>query len=83
MRRPDRVLPALRLLEVVTAVTAMAKRVEPAHLGALHDDLAAKQAADVVDFLVTTANLDVGFRDRGRSLLLGEPFTEPTLLEQK
>jgi hypothetical protein len=78
MRRPDRVLPALRLLEVLTAVTAMGKRVSPADLGALHEDLAAKQAVDVVSFLITTAALDTGFRDRARSLLLGEPFVEPS-----
>lgn len=82
MRRPDRVLPALRLLEVLTAVTAMGKRVTPTDLGGIHDDLAAKQAADVVGFLVGTAELDTGFRDRARSLLLGEPFAETALLDQ-
>lgn len=79
---PDRVLPALRLLEVLTAVTAMGKRMTPTDLGGIHDDLAAKQAADVVGFLVGTAELDTGFRDRARSLLLGEPFAEPALLDQ-
>lgn len=48
----------------------------------LHEDLAAKQAADVIGFLVTAAELAVGFRDRARSLLLGEPFKQPTLQEQ-
>lgn len=38
MRRPDRVLAALRLLEVLTTVTALAQRVEPAGLGSLHED---------------------------------------------
>lgn len=75
MRRPDRVLPALRLLELLTAVTALGERVEPADLGAVHEDLAAKQAADVVGFLVRTAGLDDGFRARARSLLLGESLT--------
>lgn len=77
MRRPDRVLPALRLLELLTAVTALAGRVEPADLGAFHEDLAAKQAADVVGFLITTTGLDDGFRTRARSLLLGEPVPGP------
>jgi hypothetical protein len=35
------------LLELLTAVTAMSKHVAPADLGALHEDLAAKKAADV------------------------------------
>jgi hypothetical protein len=56
--------------------------VSPADLGALHEDLAAKQAADVIGFLVTAAELDAGFRDRGRSLLLGESFKQPTLHEK-
>ncbi|PMR62160.1 hypothetical protein C1A38_05350 [Verrucosispora sp. ts21] len=73
MRRPDRVLPALRLLEVVTSAMALKERVEPKDLGGLFDELAAKQAADVVGFLVTTTGLDLGFRARARSLLLGEP----------
>ncbi|GAB2961992.1 hypothetical protein LWP59_34655 [Amycolatopsis acidiphila] len=73
MRRPDRVLPALRLLEVLTTVTALAQRVEPADLGSLHEDLAAKQAADIVQYLVTTTGLDKGFLARARSLLFGEP----------
>ncbi|MFL6124271.1 hypothetical protein [Actinophytocola sp.] len=73
MRRPDRVLPALRLLEVLTTVTALAQRVEPADLGSLHDDLAAKQAADVLQFLVGATGLNDGFRTRARSLLFGEP----------
>lgn len=77
MRRPDRILTALRLLEVLTAVTALGNRVEPTDLGPLHEDVAAKLAADVVGFLVTTANLDAGFRGRARSLLLGEPMPEP------
>lgn len=47
-RRPDRVMPALRLLEVLYTVTAVGQRVEPADLGLVYDDLAAKQAADVV-----------------------------------
>jgi hypothetical protein len=76
MRRPDRVLPALRLLEVVTSAIALKERVEPKDLGDLYDELAAKQAADVVGFLVTTAGLDLGFRARARSLLLGEPVAD-------
>lgn len=77
MRRPDRVLTALRLLEVLTTVTALARRVEPDDLGSLHEDVAAKLAADVVGFLVTSAKLDTGFRSRARSLLLGEPVPPP------
>jgi hypothetical protein len=57
------------LLEVLRAVTALGKRLESADLGVLYDDLAAKQAADVVGFLVTTAELPSGFRGRARSLL--------------
>ncbi|MEU4811896.1 hypothetical protein AB0H20_22055 [Nocardia fluminea] len=76
MRRPDRVLPALRLLEVLTAVTALAKRVEPADLSSLHEDLAAKQAVDVVQFLVAATGIDEGFRARARSLLLGEAVSQ-------
>ncbi|MDQ7806254.1 hypothetical protein Q5425_21130 [Amycolatopsis sp. A133] len=78
MRRPDRVLPALRLLEVLTTAIALVQRVEPAELGSLHEDLAAKQAADVVQFLVSTAGLDDGFRARARSLLFGEPVPRAT-----
>jgi hypothetical protein len=74
MRRPDRVMPALRLLEVLYTVTAVGQRVEPAELGTLYDDLAAKQAADVIQFLVSITGLDTGFRDRARSLLFGEPL---------
>ncbi|MGQ5263294.1 hypothetical protein ACTWLT_21415 [Micromonospora sp. ZYX-F-536] len=77
MRRPDRVLSALRLLELMTAVTALGDRVEPGDIGKIYDDVAAKQAADVVGFLVTTAGLNPGFRDRARSLLLGEPLPAP------
>lgn len=75
MRRPDRVITALRLLEIDTTVTALGTRVEPSDLGSLHEDVAAKLAADVVGFLVTTAGLDAGFRSRARSLLLGEPVS--------
>lgn len=75
MRRPDRVITALRLLEIDTTVTALGMRVEPSDLGSLHEDVAAKLAADVVGFLVTTAGLDTGFRSRARSLLLGEPVS--------
>jgi hypothetical protein len=78
MRRPDRILTALRLLELLTAVTALGTRVEPADVGSLHEDIAAKLAADVTGFLVTTASLDPGFRDRARSLLLGEPLPRPS-----
>lgn len=74
MRRPECVLPALRMLELLTAVTALGERVEPADLGELHQDLPAKQAADVVGFLVGAAGLNSGFRGRARSLLLGEPL---------
>lgn len=75
MRRPDHVLPALRLLEVLTTVTALRRRVEPADFGSFHDVLAAKLAADVVHYLVATTGLDRGFLTRARSLLLGEPVS--------
>jgi integrase len=47
--------------------------VSPGDLGALHEDLAAKQAADVIGFLMTAAERDVGFRDRAPDL----PQTPP------
>lgn len=78
MRRPDRVLAALRLLEVLVSVTALGERVEPTELDGLHDELSAKLTADVVGFLVAATGLDSGFRDRARSLMLGEPVPETT-----
>ncbi|QHA04622.1 hypothetical protein GQF42_16160 [Streptomyces broussonetiae] len=76
LTRADSVLPALRLLEFATSVTALGQRIEkPEDMGGLYDDVAAKRAADVVGFLVGTAGLDNGFRARARSLLLGEPMT--------
>jgi hypothetical protein len=76
LARPDTVLPALRMLELATSVTALGQRIEkPEDMGGLYEEVAAKRAADVVGFLVGTANLDTGFRARARSLLLGEPLT--------
>jgi hypothetical protein len=76
MRRPDRVLPALRLLEVLTSVTALANKVSaPSDLKCIYDELAAKQASDVISFLISTGGLDSGFRARARSLLFDEPVT--------
>ncbi|UQA93772.1 hypothetical protein [Streptomyces halobius] len=76
LARPDAVLPALRMLELATSVTALGKRIEqPEDMGGLYEEVAAKRAADVVGFLVGSANLDAGFRSRARSLLLGEPVT--------
>ncbi|PYC69191.1 hypothetical protein C7C46_28235 [Streptomyces tateyamensis] len=76
LTRPDAVLPALRMLELATSVTALGKRIEkPEDMGGLYEEVAAKRAADVVGFLVTSASLDIGFRARARSLLLGEPVT--------
>ncbi|MDX2936998.1 hypothetical protein [Streptomyces ipomoeae] len=76
MKRPDSVLPTLRLLELATTVTSLGQRfAQPEDMGGLYDDIAAKRAADVVGFLVGTAGLDSGFRVRARSLLLGEPLT--------
>ncbi|MGW8569842.1 hypothetical protein [Streptomyces niveus] len=75
LARPDTVLPALRMLELVTSVTALGQRIEkPEDMGGLYEEVAAKRAADVVGFLVSTAGLDSGFRTRARSLLLGEPL---------
>ncbi|MEU2440434.1 hypothetical protein ACFY9A_07950 [Streptomyces rubradiris] len=63
MKRPDSVLPALRLLELATTVTALGQRfAQPEEMGGLYDGIAAKRAADVVGFLVGTAGLDSGFR---------------------
>lgn len=76
LARPDTVLPALRMLELATSVTALGQRIEkPEDMGGLYEEVAAKRAADVVGFLVGTAGLDSGFRARARSLLLGEPVT--------
>lgn len=75
MRRPGSVLPSLRLLEVLTAVTALKTKVEPSDLGPQYNDIDAKLAADVVGFIVTTCDLDNGFKNRARSLLLGEPVS--------
>ncbi|MFI6448520.1 hypothetical protein [Kitasatospora sp. NPDC050543] len=76
LTRPDAVLPALRMLELATSVTALGKRIEkPEDMGGLYEEVAAKRAADVVGFLVSSAGLDVGFRARARSLFLGEPVT--------
>jgi hypothetical protein len=76
LARPDTVLPALRMLELVTSVTALGGRIEkPEDMGGLFEEVAAKRAADVVGFLVGTAGLDNGFRARARSLLLGEPIS--------
>ena len=55
---------------------------KPADVGSLHEDVAAELAADVAGFLVTTASLDPGFRDRARSLLLGEPLPVVTRICQ-
>ncbi|MEV7612057.1 hypothetical protein [Streptomyces sp. NPDC089799] len=77
LTRPDAVMPALRMLELATSVTALGHRIEKAEdMGGLYDEVAAKRAADVVGFLVGSANLSPGFRARARSLLLGEPVPE-------
>ncbi|WP_051848520.1 hypothetical protein [Streptomyces sp. NRRL WC-3725] len=77
LARPDAVMPALRMLELATSVTALGQRIEKAEdMGGLYDEVAAKRAADVVGFLVGSANLSSGFRARARSLLLGEPVAE-------
>jgi hypothetical protein len=75
LRRPDSVLTALRLLEVGTVAAVINPRMSlRGSLGAAYDDLAAKQAADVVGFLVSAAGLDSQFRARARATLLGEPL---------
>lgn len=75
LSRPDAVMPALRMLELATSVTALGHRIEKVEdMGGLYDDVAAKRAADVVGFLVGSASLSPGFRGRARSLLLGEPL---------
>jgi hypothetical protein len=73
LRRPATVLPALRLLEIATAAAvagSSAPLSEP--LGPVFDEIAAKQAADVIGFLVASADLDRSFRTRARFVLLGE-----------
>ncbi|WP_405759825.1 hypothetical protein OG234_15920 [Streptomyces sp. NBC_01420] len=73
LTRPDTVMPALRMLELATTVTALGKRIEkPEDMGGLFEEVAAKRAADVVGFLVGSAGLNSGFRSRARSLFLGE-----------
>lgn len=73
IRRPSKVILALRLLEVSYA-SALGGHLEPVgpSLGLTYDEVAAKQAADVVGFLVSSAELDKDFRKIIRFLLLGE-----------
>jgi hypothetical protein len=74
MRRPDAVLPALRYLELVAHCAALGEHISTfAAFGQAYDPLAAKQAADVIGFLVSAAGLDADFRTRSRSMLLDEP----------
>ncbi|ORC19966.1 MULTISPECIES: hypothetical protein [Rhodococcus] len=77
-RRPAHLISAMRLLEVGAFSTALKEKISaPTDTGALYDELAAKLAADVVEFLVTTSDLDSGFTARARSILLGEEFIDP------
>lgn len=73
LRRPDTVITALQYLELSLAATL--GKFEGSlrqSLGSCFDALAAKQAADVVGFLVRAARLDSQFRLRARALLLDE-----------
>ncbi|MFF7251531.1 hypothetical protein ACFZBU_47670 [Embleya sp. NPDC008237] len=73
LNTPDGLLPTLRLLEFTSTVTALGRRIEtPEEMGGLYDGIAPKRAADVVGFLVGSAGLDSGFRNRARAQLLGE-----------
>jgi hypothetical protein len=80
MRRPFGVLPALRLLEVAAAFAAQRAAQRTLEVrSAVADDYAAKQAADVVGFLVSAAGLHPDFRTRARACLLAED--EPLIAE--
>ena len=72
-RRPATVLSALRCLEIASAaaIAGYTKSIAE-QLGPFWDELAAKQAADVIGFLVVSAELDRDFRKRARLMLLGE-----------
>lgn len=73
LRRPENVMPALHQLEVLTAAALFDRSTTAsAAFGNSYNELAAKQAADVAGFLVRSADLDPGFRDRGRLMLLNE-----------
>lgn len=73
LRRPNAVVAALRHLEVAAAATIAGSRASlRSPLGDLYDEIAAKQAADVVGFLVVSADLHRDFRSRARLILLDE-----------
>lgn len=83
-RRPAHILSALRLLEVGAFTAALKEKISaPTDTGALYDEVGAKLAADVVNFLVTTSDLDSGFTARARSILLGEEFVDPESVKSR
>lgn len=66
LRRPDTVTTALQYLELSVAASLGKFEGSLRHpLGGCFDELAAKQAADIVGFLVRAARLDNRFRLRG------------------
>ena len=67
-------MPALRYLELAAHCAALGEHISTfAAFGQAYDPLAAKQAADVIGFLVSAAGLDAEFRTQSRSMLLDEP----------
>jgi hypothetical protein len=84
IRRPSTVIHSLRLLEVSSG-SALGGFLEPVgpSLGPTYDEVAAKQAADVIGFLISSAGLDKGFRVGIRFMLLGEPTDGKTTEEEK
>lgn len=73
LRRPDTVITALQYLELSVAATlGKFEGSLKKSLGTCFDELAAKQASDIVGFLVRSAKLDNQFRLGARGLLLDE-----------
>jgi hypothetical protein len=74
LRRPAKMQDALRHAEVAAAMAAAKTRftVGEAMADLGYDPVSAKLAADACGFLVSSAELDPGFRARSRAYLLGE-----------
>jgi hypothetical protein len=73
-RRGDLLTDVLRILEYQSSAAIAGDRVgAEVAFGDKYNKVAAKLAADVVDFLVAAAGLDPHFKDVSRELLLGTP----------
>lgn len=74
LRRGDLLTDVLRILEYQSFASVGGDRVgAEVVFGARYNKVAAKLAADVVDYLVNAAGLDSRFKDVSRELLLGTP----------